>query len=556
MLKNLASDEALAEKLRRRRESCAEFESVPQLSTADVAATPQQEHAAEAAGTDSAEGVASAERCDVARKAQKTSDDQLQTWLAKIRGKCQVLESTPQATKADALWSEQAKQVQQGQTVILESTPELGSSDADWRTSISKACSQEDGALVLESTPSATTADACATPLGKASDNEGSQLSGPEGLRLRVKGGQPLPRNLRRHIWSEQLHVARPGVSEEASEPSEDKTRGRQRSSSTICGTSVISRLLLIEAGLDTATASRVDLAAFDALAHAFAEKYLASFEDPGIASVGEPAGVLCLLSQLLRYHFPERVERFAPTSAACNDLVSALQTGLGGSEGLIKLLFTPGSKGAEAALLLICDRAVLGNCEALVLFTALAILSDSVPRSSTTIQPEELCDIFLSFGSDLQVVSRLLDLAVALHDATPLSALSAHHHSESALSPICSVSPDELLTHVYESVSGAWRFVVVDVRSGTMRRALPLCVTLSKSEDRLAALLELPYEEAIHLCLVGDYAACPGDEAFELCRCLTGAPTFRKHVLCKAAADDVLSKLGGRFEHWCARTV
>eukprot|EP00929_Paragymnodinium_shiwhaense_P030080 TRINITY_DN17104_c0_g1_i13.p2 TRINITY_DN17104_c0_g1~~TRINITY_DN17104_c0_g1_i13.p2 ORF type:complete len:140 (+),score=30.27 TRINITY_DN17104_c0_g1_i13:2168-2587(+) len=63
------------------------------------------------------------------------------------------------------------------------------------------------------------------------------------------------------------------------------------------------------------------------------------------------------------------------------------------------------------------------------------------------------------------------------------------------------------------------------------MRRALPLCVTLSKSEDRLAALLELPYEEAIHLCLVGDYAACPGDEAFELCRCLTGAPTFRKHV-------------------------
>jgi len=35
--------------------------------------------------------------------------------------------------------------------------------------------------------------------------------------------------------------------------------------------------------------------------------------------------------------------------------------------------------------------------------------------------------------------------------------------------------------------------------------------------------LRDLPFEESIHLCLMGDGPAVPGDEAFELCRHLVG---------------------------------
>ena len=63
-----------------------------------------------------------------------------------------------------------------------------------------------------------------------------------------------------------------------------------------------------------------------------------------------------------------------------------------------------------------------------------------------------------------------------------------------------CTVAADEVLQHVYERPSHAWRLVVVDLRRDAAL-TLPVCVRLPGGT--LQELLELPTEEELHFCLV-----------------------------------------------------
>lgn len=61
----------------------------------------------------------------------------------------------------------------------------------------------------------------------------------------------------------------------------------------------------------------------------------------------------------------------------------------------------------------------------------------------------------------------------------------------------------------------------------------MPLCMRISQSNDnqRRQMLRDLPYEESIHLCFLGDGPPVPGDDAFELCRHLVGPHVQRLHL-------------------------
>merc|ERR1719502_2203278 len=76
---------------------------------------------------------------------------------------------------------------------------------------------------------------------------------------------------------------------------------------------------------------------------------------------------------------------------------------------------------------------------------------------------------------------------------------------------PMCTISADELLHHIYERPSRSWRLVVVDARmtSDNNRLVLPVSILLGATSysQRRQTLKDMPYEESIHLCIMGDNA-------------------------------------------------
>lgn len=128
--------------------------------------------------------------------------------------------------------------------------------------------------------------------------------------------------------------------------------------------------------------------------------------------------------------------------------------------------------------------------------------------------------------------------------EATPVSLLAgalgggagaegSSREARGMLPSLCVVSAAEVLHHTYERPSSAWRLVVVDVRMRANDWALPVCVRLRQAQHahRKQLLLEMPYEEQVHFCLMGDGAPVPGDDAYQLCRFLVGSKARRRHL-------------------------
>lgn len=319
-------------------------------------------------------------------------------------------------------------------------------------------------------------------------------------------------------------------------------------------------------------------------LVAAFAERFFAwcaAEQDSGEAGdSGLGLRLFHVLAQLLRYHCPDTACTIEASAAAAGatprgDLPAALQRLCGGPAGLVALLLAvppTSAVGAEvfrigtpprsrasaappsptqtptdpkAALLLFCDLVVAVGTAALPLCAAALLLAEAPSEPDGGFEdlvarlrgPEALGGLG-AHGVD--GARRCVAGACALLEATPVSTLSALLRPSAGVTEaaargpaLCVVSAAEVLHHAYERPSCPWRLVVVDVRMRCSSWGLPVCVRLRQAQhtQRRQLLLEMPYEEQIHLCLMGDSFPVPGDDAFELCRYLLGPRARRRHV-------------------------
>lgn len=511
------------------------------------------------------------------RKSRITTDNEFQSWMEQMRGRCQVLESEVAThvadaqcegapTRASASTSAPERAVESAEPCVQSAAPSrLASSSelANWMSRMRARCQ------VLESTPGSTSADA---------KNELSSYDGTGANRLQhnpsspsgaAPGPKPKPRLA---ALAAPLEAAKPPPVEVTAEHLALRLRLRDGSSlkpaerlqvwpslllrDPAAGAGgggrplpALAHLLgadeedvLFEAGAADASSS----SAAARLAAAFSEKYVsslacqASSEEDSATTI---APVYSALAQLLRYHYPATA---CAIEAICVPagftLAEVLGVVCGGPAGLAQCLLTPHGGGEAEALLLFCDLIVMEEEDVLLLLTAAVLLSEVVPEPGASF--EHLKELIRSkrglggLGSrGLDGVSQCVAAARALMDTTPVSlttALAADERARARLRlPMCAVAPDEALHHIYERPSGSWRLVLVDVRMRASERALPVCMRLGQlpHNQRRQMLRELPYEESIHLCLLGDGPAMPGDDAFELCRHLVSPNVQRKHV-------------------------
>eukprot|EP00747_Dinoflagellata_sp_TGD_P010800 gnl/TRDRNA2_/TRDRNA2_120175_c0_seq1.p1 gnl/TRDRNA2_/TRDRNA2_120175_c0~~gnl/TRDRNA2_/TRDRNA2_120175_c0_seq1.p1 ORF type:complete len:468 (-),score=81.45 gnl/TRDRNA2_/TRDRNA2_120175_c0_seq1:76-1281(-) len=194
-------------------------------------------------------------------------------------------------------------------------------------------------------------------------------------------------------------------------------------------------------------------------------------------------------------------------------------------------LLLTPTNPSDIEVLLFFCDLVVLRGNRILFLYVAVLLINEAVCEN---VQTNALSSVGSTVASALSSlgsfgcpgVKQLVDEATDLHLTTPLNS-----EYSAFFSPICMVSPNEILRHIYERPRGTWRLVVIDVRKSAIHLTLPVCIRFGNTEDRQALAESIPYEECIHLCLMADEPPASGEEAFELARHLTGAPKWFKHV-------------------------
>lgn len=571
----------LAEVLRRRREGCAEFESQPGDSVADAASavadrrasSDEDAGAADVQSTEAragtAEGAAmlglssrSAPSVEPRRPSHRarTSDEEFHSWLAKMRGRCTVLESTPQSTVADALWNQQAGGSTPSDATVLESKPAGSVADARWEAgagspssrslatgSVGGAKKEIEGrgpaAPLLPQMPFSpeprTKRPSAATTACNGGRNEdtdrppgAAETAQPSlGPDSKLEGAPseevPLPPELRHEAWSQQL------------QSEAGARRAHLRAESGV--------VAAIAARLAAGRAGAAPTAEDKQLAAVFVDKHCSWLDAPPDGNTsGDIAPAFDMLAQLLRYHSP-------PAAVAIQGLTQDLPLGrvlhrcCGGHTGLLRLLLGAPSE-AEAAVYLL-DCAALGEHETLLLFVAATLMIQvSWPRAGS---PEDCAELLRKeFDTHLRgagtsnaraATAASVEQARDLHEATPLSlhsrlaclALSAHGAARPSILtlPVCFISPDEVLRHVYERPTGSWRLVVVDIRRQRSTSALPVCMRLGANQDRREFLQGLPYGAAIHLCLLGDRTPSPGEEAFELCRFMLSEKVLRSHV-------------------------
>lgn len=275
-------------------------------------------------------------------------------------------------------------------------------------------------------------------------------------------------------------------------------------------------------------------------LAGAFVEKHMSWLPGPG-ADGGAEIRFFAVLAQLLRYHRPRLAAAVeAASRPASEDLSEQLYLMFRGATGLLQSLFMTRNDDESEALRMMCDIVVLKDHEHLMVFIVLLMLYEvSLPPSGTF---EELAQLLHLAGLESLTargasgIVRCVERAQALMVATPMSVAASLHPGKKQDNlrlryPVTMVAPDEVLHHIYERPQGTWRFVVADVRCKEVVYALPVCIRLGADQDRRAVLGDLPYEDSIHLCLMGDGVAGAADEAVELCRFLTSPPVCRKHV-------------------------
>lgn len=577
----------LAEVMRRRRTACEEYESVPTASTADVAAPvaeaePDGSLAAEGVGQ--AEGAAEPAEAAVQRRAtgrdggsrKNRSDVELQSWMKQMRGRCQVLESEQVGSIADAQCAdvrtrdtaeeesgeapaearEAAAEAPSKAPHSVRSTSEL----RDWMARMRARCE------TLESTPQTTTADAVAEP----ARSEGDSADEPAPLEAPAEAGpgppeQPPPAEKGKAPEEPEQKVdaaevlawrlrLRDGTTMSASErlkvwPSLLGSEGAAPQSVSRALPALV-HLLGSSGGADVTPDEELlfdsgAVASSSRLATSFSEKYVAPLAPlPGQAGdEAYNAPVYSALAQLLRYHFPASAAAIEViTHAAGFNLAEVLGVVCGGPSGMAQCMLTPHGSGEADALLHFCDLVVMEDEAMLLLLTAVVLLAEVRPARETSYEEvKELIRGKEALGGlgarGCKGVCQCVAAARGLLEATPVSVSNSLAAGDKATGrlrlPMCAVSPDEALHHIYEKPPGSWRLVIVDVRMRASTRALPLCLRLGRAAHnvRRQMLRDLPYEESIHLCLLGDGPPVPGDDAYELCRHLVSYSVGRKHV-------------------------
>ena len=107
--------------------------------------------------------------------------------------------------------------------------------------------------------------------------------------------------------------------------------------------------------------------------------------------------------------------------------------------------------------------------------------------------------------ASPVQLAQLLWEEAAGMLDATPRSLWYLCHSVPvfTVKNAICRVAADEVLQHIYERPSMDWRLVVLDARSHTCQPDMSLPVCLRVDQEMMET--QLPRDEQIHLCIVGD---------------------------------------------------
>lgn len=509
------------------RKRCEELESTPEPTVADVQASDHAgkasaatEHDNEAAGEDAEK------RCSDPIRRHRKDPGELQDLLAQMRNRCEVLESTPEDTTADAK-HEVAPEVQHHVSTRADpapSKPSQGTADA----------AQD----VLEPSPSGSTS-----------------LPGVEAVRAQLQGGAPLSDAERVEFWSAQLCSQLESAGEDTGDLAGDAA-GDQH-------------LLKSSAALSQLLNGQADKSGNDSvnvrLATAFAKKFVTWLSGrrravPVDDDDGSNTHMMAFIAQLWRYHFPgaactvEAVASAARSAARAAqaqtgaplpsglDLVGALDAACGGSHGLAELLFMPEDEAEASALRLVCDFVVLEGEELLLVFIAVVCLARAVEEldTSSTLEQVQAClrrSFVLGAAAACEggVAGCIAD-ALSLLDRTPVTLLSALACGQGSVElplPMCIIAPDEVLHHIYETPGRSWRLIIVDARMIPSKVALPISMRLGPTAHthRRQVLKETPEEESIHLCLMGDGAPGPGDDAFELCRFLVGPNVKRRHI-------------------------
>jgi hypothetical protein len=305
-------------------------------------------------------------------------------------------------------------------------------------------------------------------------------------------------------------------------------------------------------------TEASIDQKEVQSLATAFSQKHLSWLA----SSAGQPQHQERLrfgaVGQLLMYHFPRvacTLRSVADTDENIEDVPAMLISVCnicGMAEGLAEALFEVVStddsclSAAEASsdrtsLLLLCDWIVLEGQSLLLLFVLLVLLSEipAKPRHSFAELEDELRQA-VTLGSlarsSRTEVSKCVAHASQLLQATPLSlreAIQGQNFGAWCESPVCMVAPHEVLQHTHEGSSQSWRLIVVDARMRYREFELPVCIRLepTRHSHRLQVLKDMPDDDVLHLCLVGDGPPRRSDEAFELCLNLIGRNSWRRHV-------------------------
>jgi len=503
---------------------------------------------------------------------QRTShkgDAAVQNWMLSRRSQCEVLESTPETTAADAF----AKSIdEQRKERALTETEGIASSRARFAAGPGGPVWPQQDCGLLRTAPKELKAWVAQIQGGSKPEQETSPIAREDleekaTIRDRLYAGEPLDAASRQEVWSklllrDALHTSVGDPEDEAAAPPGliSLLANRPRSPSH----RMDSFSELSPAGLSAVTGSGRDITV---LASAFSKQFFAwlPIRPPQAqGSVAQSASlqdehVYLVLVQLLRYHFPAAALNIeAAANAADVDIVSALtaasnQCSIG--VNVSDIVFELEEDEDSNVLLLLCDLTILVDEEMLLLFVIVVLLGEYVTieagcsfeqlnaelRSALTFQRISA----QGFAGACQCVSQ----ARAILRTTPWSLSSALSPGNVELAPpsfpICQLAPEEVLHHAYETPSHAqgWRLLVVDVRmrSGALRedgtedtRELPVCVSLQRNvshAQRRKLLLELPQEECIHLCIVGDGAPRPGDDAFELCAYMCGGLVKRTHM-------------------------
>lgn len=268
---------------------------------------------------------------------------------------------------------------------------------------------------------------------------------------------------------------------------------------------------------------------------------------------------LFCAFSQLLMYHFPpvacslKAVVNVEDGVESVPDMLHGLCSTCGMAVSLDEMLFEVSvgedsfcKDGADvrddrSALLLLCDLVAVEGQDLLIPFVVLVLLAETSPEPGCNFtELEDRLRQALTLGGlamrSHAEVSRCVAEALQLLHATPLSlrcALRAERLGVWYDSPVCMVTPEEVLHHTHGGSSATWRLIVADARMRAREHSLPVCVRIEPARhgSRLQALKDLPGDDALHLCLVGDGPPRRSDEAFELCLGLVGKNSWRKHV-------------------------